>query len=97
MGGGGGSFLGTAAAAAAGVVGGSLLLDSFRWMMGGSRHGFGDPAAIGGKPTRQIRGAINPAAVSRATPGSTTSVHRPTAADDGSRAGLFDTASNSER
>ena len=43
MGGGGGSsFLGTAAAAAAGVVGGSLLLNSIRGMMGGSRHGFGD-------------------------------------------------------
>lgn len=41
---GGGSFLGTAAAAAAGVVGGSLLLNSFRGMMGGSHHGFGDTA-----------------------------------------------------
>ena len=40
--GGGGSFLGTAAAAAAGVVGGSLLLNSVRSMMGGSRQGFGD-------------------------------------------------------
>ena len=39
---GGGSFLGTAAAAAAGVVGGSLLLNSFRGMMGGSHQGFGD-------------------------------------------------------
>src|SRR3954462_12290248 len=35
FGGGGGSFLGTAAAAAAGMVGGSLLLNSFRGMMGG--------------------------------------------------------------
>ncbi|HEY0911982.1 MAG TPA: DUF2076 domain-containing protein, partial [Bradyrhizobium sp.] len=35
MGGGGGSFLGTAAAAAAGTIGGSLLLNSFRGMMGG--------------------------------------------------------------
>jgi uncharacterized protein len=44
-GGGGGSFLGTAAAAAAGVVGGSLLLNSFRGMMGGTgggRSAFGD-------------------------------------------------------
>jgi hypothetical protein len=44
-GGGGGSFLGTAAAAAAGVVGGSLLLNSFRGMMGGmggGRQAFGD-------------------------------------------------------
>ena len=43
--GGGGSFLGTAAAAAAGAVGGSLLLNSFRGMMGGSRQAFGDTAA----------------------------------------------------
>jgi uncharacterized protein len=49
MGGGtGGSFLGTAAAAAAGVVGGSLLLNSFRGMMGGSHQAFGDTAASGG-------------------------------------------------
>jgi hypothetical protein len=46
MGGGGGSFLGTAAAAAAGTIGGSLLLNSIRGMMGGSRAGFGDPATV---------------------------------------------------
>ena len=48
-GGGGGSFLGTAAAAAAGVVGGSLLLNSFRGLMGGggSRSAFGDTASVG--------------------------------------------------
>lgn len=49
FGGGGGSFLGTAAAAAAGVVGGSLLLNSFRGMMGGlggGRSAFGDTASI---------------------------------------------------
>jgi uncharacterized protein len=44
---GGGSFLGTAAAAAAGMVGGSLLLNSFRGMMGGSRQAFGDAAVTG--------------------------------------------------
>jgi hypothetical protein len=43
----GGSFLGTAAAAAAGTIGGSLLLNSFRGMMGGNRQAFGDTAAIG--------------------------------------------------
>ncbi len=50
FGGGGGSFLGTAAAAAAGVVGGSLLLNSFRGMMGGlggGRSAFGDTASLG--------------------------------------------------
>jgi uncharacterized protein len=46
---GGGSFLGTAAAAAAGVVGGSLLLNSFRGMMGGSHQSFGDTAASGNR------------------------------------------------
>jgi hypothetical protein len=45
--GGGGSFLGTAAATAAGMVGGSLLLNSFRGMMGGSRQAFGDTAVTG--------------------------------------------------
>lgn len=47
--GGGGSFLGTAAAAAAGMVGGSLLLNSFRGMMGGSRQAFGDTAGTGNR------------------------------------------------
>jgi hypothetical protein len=40
----GGSFLGTAAAAAAGVIGGSLLLNSFRSMLGtsvGNQHSLG--------------------------------------------------------
>jgi len=49
FGGGGGSFLGTAAAAAAGVVGGSLLLNSFRGMMGGlggGRSAFGDAGTL---------------------------------------------------
>jgi hypothetical protein len=45
----GGSFLGTAAAAAAGMIGGSLLLNSFRGMMGGGQqHGFGDQQNLGG-------------------------------------------------
>ena len=47
--GGGGSFLGTAAAAAAGTIGGSLLLNSFRGMMGGSRQAFGDTAVTGNR------------------------------------------------
>jgi hypothetical protein len=47
--GGGGSFLGTAAAAAAGMVGGSLLLNSFRGMMGGNRQAFGDTAVTGNR------------------------------------------------
>ena len=96
MGGGGGSFLGTAAAAAAGVVGGSLLLGSIRSMMGGSHHSFGDQAAIGEGRQPKVRGAINPAAAWRATPASTISVHRRDRADDNSRSGLFDSASNDD-
>ncbi len=47
----GGSFLGTAAATAAGMIGGSLLLNSFRGMMGGgSQHGFGDQQSLDGSP-----------------------------------------------
>ena len=47
--GGGGSFLGTAAATAAGMVGGSLLLNSFRGLMGGNRQAFGDTAVTGNR------------------------------------------------
>ncbi len=47
--GGGSSFLGTAAAAAAGMVGGSLLLNSFRGMMGGNHQAFGDTAVTGNR------------------------------------------------
>jgi uncharacterized protein len=52
----GGSFLGTAAAAAAGAIGGSLLLNSFRGMMGphggGTSHAAFDPPTEsgGGRP-----------------------------------------------
>ena len=48
---GGGSFLGTAAAAAAGMIGGSLLMNSFRGMMGGGHNqAFGDGGS--GKDSR---------------------------------------------
>ena len=73
-GGGGGSFLGTAAASAAGAIGGSLLLNSFRSMMGGSRQSFADASATGNRS--QIHRAINPAATSRAMPASMMSARR---------------------
>jgi hypothetical protein len=92
MGGGGGSFLGTAAAAAAGTVGGSLLLGSIRSMMGGSHQGFGDAAGLGSesqKPWGDQSGSdlardagVNDVGSSKDR------------ADDNSRAGLFDSASN---
>ena len=96
MGGGGGSFLGTAAAAAAGVVGGSLLLNSIRSMMGGSHQGFGDAAGLGGgvedrRPWSDQSGGdlardagINDIGSSGGR------------ADDSSRTGLFDSASNDD-
>jgi len=92
--GGRGSFLGTAAAAAAGVVGGSLLLGSIRSMMGGSHQGFGDAAGLGGgvedrRPWSDQSGGdlardagINDIGSSKDR------------ADDSSRTGLFDSASN---
>jgi hypothetical protein len=96
MGGGGGSFLGTAAAAAAGMVGGSLLLGSIRSMMGGNHQGFGDSAGLGGgvedrRPWSDQSGGdlardagINDIGSSGGR------------ADDNSRTGLFDSASNDD-
>jgi hypothetical protein len=94
--GGGGSFLGTAAAAAAGVVGGSLLLNSIRSMMGGSHQGFGDSAGLGGgvedrRPWSDQSGGDLARDAGINDIGS--SGRR---ADDSSRAGLFDTASNDD-
>ena len=95
---GGGSFLGTAAAAAAGVVGGALLMNSFRGMIGGQaaavqafgfRQVSGDRIAV----ERSVR-----AAISRATPGSTTSARGGRGARWRLAArGLFDQASNRQR
>jgi hypothetical protein len=94
MGGGGGSFLGTAAAAAAGMVGGSLLLGSIRSMMGGSHHGFGDAAGIGGgAATQNALGDQSSSDLSRDA-GINDIGSSKDRADDNSRTGLLDTASN---
>ena len=93
--GGGGSFLGTAAAAAAGMVGGGLLMSSIRSMMGGGHQsGFGDSAGLGGgggsKPWSSDQSSSDlarDAGVNDIGSGG----HR---ADDSSRAGFFDQASN---
>jgi uncharacterized protein len=94
--GGGGSFLGTAAAAAAGSIGGSLLLGSIRSMMGGSHAGFG-----GAAPT-----VVDETIVNQAPSGdqSKSDLARDAGvndigssrdrADDSSRSGLYDTASD---
>lgn len=96
MGGGGGSFLGTAAAAAAGVVGGSLLLGSIRSMMGGSHQSFGDTAGMGGgvEDRRPLSDQSGSALARDAGIDNIGSSGR--GADDNSRAGLFDSASNDD-
>jgi uncharacterized protein len=91
---GGGSFLGTAAAAAAGVVGGSLLLGGIRSMMGGSHYGITDPSAAvenvaSPGPWRDQSGSNLARDAGINDIGS--SADR---ADDGSRSGLFDSASS---
>jgi hypothetical protein len=95
--GGGGSFLGTAAAAAAGMVGGSLLLGSIRSMMGGNRHGFGDAAGLSGDKSAGQNPLSDQSGSSLARDAGINDIgssgHR---ADDSSRAGLFDTASNDD-
>ena len=95
--GGGGSFLGTAAATAAGMVGGSLLLNSIRSMMGGSRSGFATPSALAGTGSSQ-----NPwsdqSGSNLARDAGINDVGSSTDRGDGaSRAGLFDSASNDDQ
>jgi hypothetical protein len=96
MGGGGGSFLGTAAAAAAGVVGGSLLLGSIRSMMGGSHQSFGDTAGLGDKATGQTPWSDQSGSGLAREAGINDIGSSGRGADDNSRAGLFDSASNDD-
>ena len=97
MGGGGGSFLGTAAAAAAGVVGGSLLLSSIRSMMGGGSHqSFGDTAGLGDKATSQTPWSDQSGSGLAREAGINDIGSSGRGADDNSRAGLFDSASNDD-
>jgi hypothetical protein len=92
--GGGGSFLGTAAAAAAGMVGGSLLLGSIRSMMGGSHHGFGDSAGLGDRSASQTPWSDQSGSQLARDAGVNDIGSSGGHADDNSRAGLFDQASN---
>lgn len=102
FGGGGSSFLGTAAAAAAGVVGGSLLLGSIRSMMGGGHHqqqAFGDSSSFGGgnqKPWSDQSGSDLARDAGINDIGSSGSSQRFADDNSGSRAGLFDQASNDD-
>jgi hypothetical protein len=95
--GGGGSFLGTAAAAAAGVVGGGLLMSSIRSMMGaGHQSGFGDSAALGGGESRAPWSSDQSSSNLARDAGINDIGSGGTRADDGSRAGFFDQASNDD-
>jgi len=94
--GGGGSFLGTAAAAAAGMVGGSLLLGGIRSMMGGSRHGFGDANAMGERASGESSSTDQSGSSLARDAGINSIGSSSNRADDSSRAGLFDTASNDD-
>ncbi len=94
--GGGGSFLGTAAAAAAGVVGGSLLLGSIRSMMGGSHHGFGDTGATADRVAGQNPWTDQSGSSLARDAGINDIGSSGDRADDSSRAGLFDSASNDD-
>jgi hypothetical protein len=94
--GGGGSFLGTAAAAAAGVVGGSLLLNSIRSMMGGSRYGFGDSGATAEKATGQSPWTDQSGSNLAREAGISDIGKSADRADDSSRAGFLDTASSDD-
>jgi hypothetical protein len=98
MGGGGGSFLGTAAAAAAGVVGGGLLMNSIRGMMGGGHQsGFGDSAGLGGGGAGQTPWSSNQSSSDLARDAGINDIGSGgQRADDSSRAGLFDQASNDD-
>jgi hypothetical protein len=97
FGGGGGSFLGTAAASAAGVIGGSLLLNSFRSMMGGSRQSFADAGGIGNRSSSQTPWSDQSGSnLSRDAGINDINSSSQDRADDTSRAGLFDQASNDD-
>jgi hypothetical protein len=96
MGGGGGSFLGTAAAAAAGMVGGSLLLGSIRSMMGGSHQAFGDTAGFGDRAIGQTPWSDQSGSELSRDAGISDIGSSGDRADDNSRAGFFDSASNDD-
>jgi hypothetical protein len=93
--GGGGSFLGTAAAAAAGMVGGSLLLGSIRSMMGGNHQSFGDTGASGDRAVSQTPWS-DQSGSDLARDAGVNDIGSSGRADDTSRAGLFDSASNDD-
>src|ERR1700676_5802414 len=90
------AFLGTAPATTSGMVGESLLLGSIRSMMGGSHQSFGDTAGLGGGvEDRRPLGDQSGSALARDA-GIDNIGSSGRGADDNSRAGLFDSASNDD-
>ena len=98
---GGGSFLGTAAASAAGMIGGSLLLNSFRGMMGGGekpgeKHSALDQSS-GNADRSPWGGDAAGSDLSRQAGADDIGRNGPLAStDDSDRRGLFDTAQNDD-
>jgi hypothetical protein len=98
LGGGGGSFLGTAAAAAAGVVGGGLLMSSIRSMMGGGHQsGFGGSAGLGGGGGHTPWSSDQSGSDLARDAGLNDIGSGGNRADDSSRSGFFDQASNDDQ
>src|ERR1700687_6078398 len=96
MGGGGGSFLGTAAAAAARLGGGSAVLRSIPSMMGGSHQGFGDAAGLGDRAASQTPWSDQSGSDLARDAGIKDIGSSGDRANDSSRTGLLDSASNDD-
>jgi hypothetical protein len=97
FGGGGGSFLGTAAASAAGMIGGSLLLNSFRGLMGGGHQSFGESGGLGGSSEARSPWSGNQSGSELARDAGINDVSSGNRADaDTSRQGSYDQAQNDQ-
>ena len=81
----------------AGMVGGSLLLNSIRSMMGGSRSGFGAPSALAGTGSSQNPWSDQSGSNLARDAGINDVGSSTDRSADASRAGLFDTASNNDQ
>ena len=74
----------------------SLLLGGIRSMMGGSRHGFGDANAMGERATGESSSMDQSGSSLARDAGINNIGSSGNRADDSSRAGLFDSASNDD-
>jgi hypothetical protein len=78
------------------MVGGSLLLGGIRSMMGGSHYGFGDTSGLGGREGHNPWSDQSGGELAREA-GINDIGSSGNRADDNSRAGLFDSASNNDQ